>query len=220
LIFERGWERYETSGEERRKRGRRAPIAPMWRCEGNGWVETCHVDGGNETKAIPDGLDWIECPSVWQQSQQHNTRQDTQVSKQSAQLNRACLCPLVLLCGPGYVAATEPPALLCLLAQSVDPRSDLLCSGLRSLSLVRLWILYSTHCSLSIFNPVNERTDQRTITVHDNQYQQHNTTQPKPQPAPTLCSHCALSPPPLLQPPHHDNIGNQSILVSPTPSKS
>jgi len=30
------------------------------------WVgETCHVDGGNETKARPDGLDWNECLFIW-----------------------------------------------------------------------------------------------------------------------------------------------------------
>jgi len=73
--------------------------------------------------------------------------------------------------------------------------------------------LSSTHCSLFDFDPVNERTR----TVHDNQsIPIHDTTQPKPQPAPTLCSHCALSAPPLLQSPHHDNIGNPPILVSPT----
>lgn len=174
-------------------------------------LKTCHVDGGNGKKARPEGL-------VRMSSLATITTRQNKTSKQSTQLNRACLCPLVLLCGPGFVAATEPPALLCLLAPSVDLRSDLLCSGLRSLSLVRVWIhpLPDEHFQVSI--PLNE---QKNNTIHDNinTYKHDNTTQPNPQPALSIVQPLRALSPSHLQPPHHDKIGTNQHSCLPPPSK-
>jgi len=195
----------------------------MWRCEGNGWVATCHVDGGNETKAMPDGLDWIERLSVWRQLRQHNykTRQDKQVSKQSTQLNRACLCPLVLLCGPGYVAATESPALLCLLALRLgskkrsavfgtsvtEPRSPLD-------SILYTLFTFEFQPRERTNGPTNNNRPRQSISTHT-----HNN----PSPNPNQQLHCAATArsPPLLS--NHlttTTSGTNQYSSLPPPSKS